>query len=289
MLAAQLVEDPLLGPLQHRPEGLHALGVDFIPDRFPGSVVDCLVGASDAHAGRCLGGVDLRLGSRVFLHETLQRPHVGGIHDLHPDLLRGPDPDAGDDRLSDGFPTGVKPLPRMPVALPAVHVCLVRLDGARERFAPVVPGLPDAVGRMPRGLLRRPRIPVPLHRRHSLQSGRVQEEREGPCAEARMRSLHQGSRLRREVPAAIPATPGPGPAGRVRLGVERTAGRAVHAVGPADRDEPFLGRRVVGEHVHDLHPRDALAPVPSGRVVRHDPVPRRIAEADYPARSGGVR
>jgi len=233
--------------------------------------------------------VDLCLDGRVFLHEALQRPHVGGIHDLRPDLLRGPVPDAGDDRLSDGSPTGAKPLPRMPVALPAAHVCLVRLDGARERFAPVVPGLPDAVGQMPRGLLRHPRIPVHLHRRHALPAGRVQEECEGPCAGARMRSLHQGSRLGREVPATTPATPGPGPAGRPRLGVERTAGRAVHAVGPADRDEPFPGRRVVGEHVHDLHPRDTLAPVPSGWVVRHDPVPRRIAEADYPTRSGGVR
>ena len=81
VLGAHLVKGPHVGTLEHRPEGLSAVGVRLAPDVLGDRVLDRFMVPREPGVGRCLVGVDHRIRGRVFEDEALQGVLGGVGHD----------------------------------------------------------------------------------------------------------------------------------------------------------------------------------------------------------------
>ena len=181
---------------------------------------------------------------------------------------RGADPvglsvlDPGHHRLPPGATAHAQPVALVLVLLFPAEVRLICLDRTLELLQlQHRPRLADPVSQVPRALLRDTEVPMQLHRRHPLQGGEHQVQRDRPHLVAEVGGLHHCADLHAE-PLRAPLLTAPVRHRLVSgagLDVVRTAVRAGRPpVRPALLSEPLLRLLVVREQTHQLGEAQSL-------------------------------
>ena len=98
-----------------------------------------------------------------------------------------------------------------------------------------------------------------LHAGYSLDVSRNKVHGNDPHPITKIRTVHQGIGLGREILAAVTAPIRLGLSGLADLNVVRSAPRAMHPVRPSVLGKPLLSRCIVGEPIEQFHQRQTLS------------------------------
>ena len=173
-----------MGPFQHRPEGLDAVGVRLSAHVFAHAMVDGLV--LEGNPLIACRGVRIDRGARyrAFLHEGLHGALVHILDNRGADLI-GVAVLGADHRRFASRPAAaliiLAPLVA-PVAFAPAHESLVHLDGPDKRKLLLYPRLADTLQHEPGGRLGNTDVPVEFHAADGLQAGEFQVDGYGPLA-----------------------------------------------------------------------------------------------------------
>ena len=146
VLMAHVVIDAVVSPLEERPMGLDAVGVDISPDIFVGMVADRKMGAVNADVSRSFIGIYDGRCEGSGCHERMEGGPVGGHNDRGGDLVGLAVLDAGDDALADATSAFSELLVEMLVWFSSADKGFISLDGSSEGVGGDNPGLADSVG-----------------------------------------------------------------------------------------------------------------------------------------------
>ena len=280
VLWANFVEGALVSALQHRPEGLDAVGVRHAPDVLGDVVVDFLV-VEAGHAAVAASGIriDLRARRRMVRDETLHGLTVLALYNLRDNSIGLAILRTHHHRLAGRAASeSLAALGLRHILLTTANVGFIHFNRTVERSVAFrSPRFPNAMQHEPRRRLRHANVALQLHAGDRLQAGETQIDGDDPLAERYFRPLHRGARLHAEVGSAVRA-----PVWHLLVaglaGALGTALRAVATVGPNNALEPrrrgFLSRK----HVHQLNDGEAFAVSFSGCFLRHFRVPFLCSE-----------
>ena len=270
VLLADLVERPLVRPLERRPEGFDPIrirhAVDVLPDAVPNGfeVVDVFQAGIRFVVVRVEGSAK----QHVVQYEIMQRLGFRVGNDLGFDLAGGPIPCADNNRLAYAAAPCMEFLVGVLVGFLAADVRLVYLNRPGEHCF-ITEELPHPLNQEPCAFLRHAQLAVNLHAGHSLEARYRHVDHDSPLTECDMTGLHDRPFAYGKILAASLAPVRHRLVPRCFRVVRRSAFRASRADRPADGFDPQAGRFLIGKHVHDLEDRHSCAVGASRCFVCH--------------------
>ena len=204
VLLADLVERPLVRPLQHRPEAFDAVRVNHAVDVLPDAVLHRVkvVDVLEAGIGPVVIRVEGRSENHVVQYEIMQSLGFRVGYNLGFDLAGLAVFRSNDRHLANTAASGMEFLRFVLVLFKAPDVRLIDLDGAGEHGGIASEKLPDTLNQKPCAFLRHAQFAMNLHAGYSLEARYGHVNHDSPLPERDMTGLHDRPLAYAEILAA---------------------------------------------------------------------------------------